>query len=185
MAAGKIETASANAASQHAAFFRQSGWLMIATVGGGAMMWAVHLLNKKIPDQEYSVFGVLLAVAMFVPNMPLQMVFAQQTAKALATGRARELAGMIRLAWIGTFVLWLIVAGAALIFQQDILTRWQITNPAGLWLVLPAILFSLWVPMFSGVMQGQQNFFWLGWQNIFNAVGRLGIATVAVVLLGG
>ena len=70
-------------------------------------MWAVHLLNKKIPESEYSVFGVLLAVAMFVPNMPLQMVFAQQTARALATGRERELAGMIRLAWLGTFGLWL------------------------------------------------------------------------------
>jgi len=169
----------------HATFFRQSGWLMIATVGGGVLMWAVHLLNKKIPDPEYSVFGVLLAVAMFVPNMPLQMVFAQQTAKALATGRERELAGMIRLAWIGTFVLWLAAVGAALFWQTDILTRWQIKNPAGLWLVLPTILFSLWLPMFSGVMQGQQNFFWLGWQNIINAIGRVGIATVAVLVFGG
>ena len=95
----------------HAAFFRQSGWLMIANVGSGVMMYAVHLLNKKIPPAEYGIFGVLLAVAMFVPNMPLQMVFAQQTAQALATDRKRELAGMIRLAWLGTFGL-LPAAGA-------------------------------------------------------------------------
>ena len=44
----------------------------------------------------------MLAVAMCVPNMPLQMVFAQQAARALATGRERALAGMIRLAWLGT-----------------------------------------------------------------------------------
>ncbi len=130
-------------------------------------------------------FGVLLAVAMFVPNMPLQMVFAQQTARALATGRERQLAGMIRLAWIGTFILWLLVAVPALIFQNVILERWQIANPVGLWLVLPAILFSLWLPMFSGVMQGQQNFFWLGWQNIINAAGRLGLAAIAVLVFGG
>jgi O-antigen/teichoic acid export membrane protein len=157
----------------------------MATVGGGLLMYAVHLLNKKIPEREYSVFGVLLAVAMFVPNMPLQMVFAQQTARALATGRERELAGMIRLAWLGTFGLWLLVAVPALIFQGAILARWQITNPAGLWLVLPTILFSLWLPMFSGVMQGQQNFFWLGWQNIINAAGRLGLAAIAVLAFGG
>ncbi|MGD0252900.1 MAG: hypothetical protein ABSC01_09415 [Verrucomicrobiota bacterium] len=185
MPAATTETTPAGSASHHAAFFRQSGWLMIATVGGGLLMWAVHLLNKKIPPAEYGVFGVLLAVVMFVPNMPLQMVFAQQTARALATNRERELAGMIRLAWLGTLGLWLVVAGAVLIWQTDILARWQITNPAGLWITLPVILFSLWLPMFWGVLQGQQNFFWLGWSNIFNAVGRLGLASFIVLLLGG
>jgi O-antigen/teichoic acid export membrane protein len=158
---------------------------MIANVGSGMMMWAVHLLNKKIPASEYGVFGVLLAVAMFVPNMPLQMVFAQQTAKALVANRERELAGMIRLAWLGTFGLWLVVACGAWIWQADILQRWQITNPAGLWITLPVILFSLWLPLFWGVMQGQQNFLWLGWSNIFNGVGRLGLAAFIVLLLGG
>jgi O-antigen/teichoic acid export membrane protein len=185
MAAEKIETASVAPTSQHGHFFRQSGWLMIANVGSGVMMWAVHLLNKKIPPAEYGVFGVLLAVVMCVPNMPLQMVFAQQTAKALATKRERELAGMIRLAWLGTFGLWLVVACGAWIWQTDILQRWQITNPAGLWITLPVILFSLWLPMFWGVMQGQQNFLWLGWSNIFNGVGRLGLAAFIVLLLGG
>jgi O-antigen/teichoic acid export membrane protein len=187
MLAEKTQTAAAPATStsQHGHFFRQSGWLMIANVGTGVMMWAVHLLNKKIPAAEYGVFGVLLAVAMFVPSMPLQMVFAQQTAKALVTNRERELAGMIRLAWLGTFGLWLVVACGAWIWQTDILERWQITNPAGLWITLPVILFSLWLPMFWGVIQGQQNFLWLGWSNIFNGAGRLGLAAFIVLLLGG
>jgi O-antigen/teichoic acid export membrane protein len=167
-----------NAGSHHAAFFRQSGWLMLANVAGGLMMYAVHLLNKKIPPAEYGVFGVLLAVAMFVPNMPLQMVFAQQTAKALATNRERELAGMIRLAWLGTFGLCLLLALGAWIWQAEILSAWKLTNPAGLWITLLVVLLSFW-------LQGQQNFFWLGWSNIFNAVGRLGLASVIVLLLGG
>ena len=177
--------AAVDASHHRAAFFRQSGWLMIANVGGGALMWAVHLLNKKIPPAEYGVFGVLLAVAMFVPNMPLQMVFAQQTAQALATKRERELAGMIRLAWLGTFGLWLVGAGCVWVWHGDILARWRITNPAGLWITLPVVLFSFWLPMFLGVMQGQQNFLWMGWSNIFNAVGRLGLASFIVLLLGG
>jgi O-antigen/teichoic acid export membrane protein len=185
MSAEQTKTAPATSTSPHGHFFRQSGWLMIANVGTGVMMWAVHLLNKKIPAAEYGVFGVLLAVAMFVPNMPLQMVFAQQTARALVTNRERELAGMIRLAWLGTLGLWLVVAGGAWIWQTDILQRWQITNPAGLWITLPVILFSLWLPMFLGVMQGQQNFLWMGWSNIFNGVGRLGLAAFIVLLLGG
>ncbi len=185
MSAAMTETTPATAASHHAAFFRQSGWLMIANVGGGMLMYAVHLLAKKIPDAEYGVFGVLLAVAMCVPNLPLQMVFAQQTAQALATHRERELAGMIRLAWLGTLGLFLVLAAGVFFWREDIVARWQITNPAGLWITLLVVLFSLWLPMFSGVMQGQQDFFWLGWSNILNGLGRAGVAAVIVLLLGG
>ncbi len=41
--------------------------------------------------------------------------------------------------------------------------RWQITNPAGLWVTLLVVLFSLWMPIFWGVLQGKQSFLWLGW----------------------
>jgi O-antigen/teichoic acid export membrane protein len=177
--------ATVDASHHRMVFFRQSGWMMIANVGGSALAWAVHLLAKKIPEQEYGVFGVLLAVVMCVPNLPLQMVFAQQTARALASNREHELAGMIRLAWLGTFGLWLVMAGGTFIWHGDILARWQIANPMALWLTLPVVLFSLWLPMFWGVMQGRQNFLWLGWSNIFNAAGRLVVATLIVLLLGG
>jgi O-antigen/teichoic acid export membrane protein len=174
----------ATEARHHAAFFRQSGWLMIANVGSGAMMWAVHLLNKKIPPEQYSIFGVLLAVAMFVPSMPLQMVLAQQTAQALATDRRRELAGMIRLAWLGTFGLFLLLGIGTFIWQKDILAGWQITNPADLWITVFVVLFSFWLPMFWGVLQGQQNFLWFGWSNILNGAGRLSVASFLVLVLG-
>jgi len=185
MSAVTTETTPASPASHHAAFFRQSGWLMIANVGAGLVMYAVHLLNKKIPPAEYGAFGVLLAVVMFVPNLPLQMVFAQQTAKALATGRERELAGMIRLAWLGTFGLCLLLALGVWIWQADIVSAWKLTNPAGLWITVVVVLLSFWLPMFWGVLQGQQNFFWLGWSNILNGAGRLALASFIVLLLGG
>ena len=57
---------------------------MFATVGGGVFMWAVHLLNRYMPAADYAQFGVFLAVTICVPNTPIQMVFAQQTAKAAA-----------------------------------------------------------------------------------------------------
>jgi len=158
---------------------------MIANVGSGGLMYTVHLLAKKIPDAEYGVFGVLLAVAMCVPNLPLQMVFAQQTAQALATNRERELSGMIRLAWLGTLGLFLALAAGVFLWRADILARWQITNPAGLWITVLVVLFSLWLPMFSGVMQGRQDFFWLGWSNILNGIGRGGLAAFIVLFLGG
>lgn len=157
---------------------------MVANITGGMMMWAVHFLAKKIPEAEYAVFGVMLALTMCVPTMPLQMVFAQQTARALATRRERELAGMIRLVWAGTFGLWLVGLGVVLTLHGQLLARWEVNNPATLWITLVVILLSLWLPMFMGVLQGQQNFLWLGGSMILNGIGRFGGAVFLVLVLG-
>ena len=183
MPAKLAETPTATAASHRASFFRQSGWLMIATVVGGLFMTAMHFLSKAIPTAEYGQFGVLLSVAMFIPAGPLQMVMAQQTAQARALHREHELSSLIRGAWLGTFVIWLIGVGVVLVFQSTIMTQWKITNPAAIWLTLPVLLFSVWLPMFYGVLQGQQNFLWLGWSMIANGVGRLTLAALAVLVL--
>src|SRR6266850_1980541 len=89
-----------------ASFFRQSGWLMIANVAGGALMW--------------------------LPTIPLQMILAQQAARAIADRRERELSGLIRMVWIGTFGLWLLASVVVLALQKTILERWHMTDPAGL-----------------------------------------------------
>jgi O-antigen/teichoic acid export membrane protein len=168
----------------HAAFFRQSGWLMIANIIGGVMTLGVHPLNKHIPDAEYTAFGVLLMVVSCVPTMPLQMVFAQQSALALATGRERQLAAMIRLAWLWTFIFWALAASGIFLFKDAIVRDWQLPGTAGLLVTLPLVLFSLWSPMFGGVLQGRQDFFWMGWSPILGGVARLGIAAALVLAFG-
>jgi O-antigen/teichoic acid export membrane protein len=168
----------------HAAFFRQSGWLMVAAVGGGAMTWGVHFLSKSIPESQYATFGTLLMVVACMPTMPLQMIFAQQTAQALATGRERQLAGMIRTAWLWTFILWALAAAAIFIFQKQIVAGWHLPDATGLMVTLPLILASLWLPMFSGVVQGRQDFFWLGWATIVGGGGRFVAAAFLVLALG-
>jgi O-antigen/teichoic acid export membrane protein len=184
MAPGNTETnPPAEPGSQHASFFRQSGWLMIANLAGGMLMWAVHFLAKKIPEGEYGNFGAFLAVVMVLPTIPLQMVLAQQTAWAIAHNRRGELSGLIRFfAWT-TLVAWLIGATLVLVFQSHILTLWKVENAAALYLTLPVVLLSLWLPMAWGVLQGQQNFLWMGWSMMSNAIGRFGIAAFAVLVL--
>lgn len=185
MSAEKVETAPVSAGEQRARFFRQSGWLMIANIAGGALMWGVHFLSKRLKEGEYGTFGAMLSLVMVLPVMPLQMVLAQQAAKALATRREGELAGMIRMIWLGTLALWM-VGAAGVLFQQDsIMQRWGITNPLVLWITLLVCLFSIWLPLFSGVLQGQQNFLWLGWAMMSNGVGRFAGAALAVFALGG
>ena len=186
MSEATSQTSPATAAPhQHAAFFRQSGWLMIASIGSGGLFYLVHLLSKKISVAEYGAFGVMLAVAMCVPNMPLQMVFAQQTAQALATGRQRSLAGKIRLAWLGTFGLALVLTAAMALWHAQIQDAWKLPSAAGLWITLAVVLLSFWLPMFLGLLQGRQEFFWLGWTNILNAMGRISVAAVLVLFFAG
>jgi len=169
----------------HAAFFRQSGWLMIATIAGGAMTFGVHFLTKSdsVPKSQYAAFGTLLMVVACLPTMPLQMIFAQQSALALATGRERQLAGMIRLAWLWTFIVWLFGAASVFVFQKQIVAGWHLPDATGLWVTLLLLLFSLWVPLFSGVLQGRQDFFWLGWSTILGGVGRFAGAVFLVLAL--
>ena len=159
---------------------------MVANISSGLMMYAVHLLakSKTVSPAEYGAFGVMLSVVMCVPNLPMQMVFAQQTARALAMNRERELAGMIRLAWWGTLALCLLLAVGVFIWQADILAGWKLASVAGLWATVLAVLLSLWMPMFWGVLQGQQDFFSLGWSTIFNGVGRISLAAGLVLLAG-
>lgn len=172
-------------AAHRTSFFKQSGWLMIANIASGALMWAVHFLAKGIPPKEYGLFVALLSAVMCIPALPLQMVMAHQTAQALALNRRRELAGMIRWVWLATFGVWLVAAIVVFALQARILGQWEITNPAGLWLTIASILFMFWLPLFAGVLQGQQNFFWLGWTMMSSSVGRVGVAAVAVLAFGG
>ena len=54
------------------------------------------------------------------------------------------------------------------------MAQWNITNPAAIWLTLPVLLFTVWLPMFYGVLQGQQNFLWLGWSMMSQRRGPVG-----------
>ena len=185
MVIDKVEAGHSAHAEHRAAFFRQSGWLMIANIAGGVFMWAVHLLNKKVPEGAYGNFGAFLSVLMFVPTTPLQMVMAHQAAAALATGRERQLTAMVRWFWLCLTLLWLVGAVAVVVFHQAILDYWKIGNATGLWLMLPLVLLSVWSPVFQGTLQGVQDFFWLGWSMLSNGIGRLVVAAFAVLVLAG
>jgi len=127
----------------------------------------------------------MLMVTACIPTLPLQMVFAQQTAGTLATNRARQLAKMIRLGWLLTFILWVIATLVVLVFQNHIMARWELTSSTTLWVTLAAVLMNLWMPLFTGVLQGRQDFFWLGWASIANGIGRIVFAALIVLAFHG
>ena len=173
------------AQSHKIAFFRQSGWMMITTVASGALMWGVHFLARFISEEEYGIFTTLIGITMVVPAIPLQMVFTQQSAAALAKNRVPQLAGMIRMAWMGTLMLSIVGAIVLLVWGHDLMRGWKLHSILPLWMTLLAVTFTFWMPIFTGLMQGQQNFMWLGWSAVFGGVGRLGSSFLLVLLVGG
>ena len=156
---------------------------MVANITGGLMMFGIHPLSNRIPEAQYSIFGTLLMVTAMLPTMPLQMVFAQQTASALATNRERQLASMIRLAWLWLFLLWLAAAAGVLLFQNQIVAFWKLGGPVPLWITLATLLIGLLAPMFTGVLQGKQDFFWIGWASMLGGALRLGGAALLVLVI--
>ena len=174
--------AATEAAHHRAAFFRQSGWLMVANIAGGFLMYAVHLLNKALPPGQYGSFGAFLTVVMLLPTIPLQMIVTQQTAKALAMDRRGELSALLRFAWAGTTVVWGLGAAVLLVWQKDILAALNMTDSVGLWVTAFVVLLSLWMPVFWGALQGAQNFLWLGWSMLSNGIGRITVSAVAVLV---
>jgi O-antigen/teichoic acid export membrane protein len=185
MSEDKVEAVPTIDHKPHATFFRQSGWLMIATVIQGGMTFGVHPLAKKISPAEYSIFVTMLMLTALIPTMPLQMVFAQQTAGTLATNRGRQLALMIRWGWLLTFIVWAMIALFVLVFQNRIMAGWGLTSAMTLWVTLAALLMNLWMPLFSGVLQGRQDFFWLGWASIISGIGRVAVAVLIVLAFHG
>ena len=169
------------------AFFYQSGWLMIATVVGGAFMYGVHVLtkSKSIGAGDYGEFGVYLSLVMCVPQAPLQMVMAQQTARGLATGRDRQVSAVFRGLTLGIFGLWLVVAAVILVCRDSLLSGWKITGMTGLLITLPALLLQMWLPLFQGALQGRESFLWFGWSQLSNGVVRLGVAAAVLAFHWG
>jgi O-antigen/teichoic acid export membrane protein len=176
-----------NPRSDKLAFFRQSGWMMLATVLSGVFMSAVHVVvSKPMKTSEYAVFFTLLRVFLLMgfPAGGLQIVFAQQAAAAVSEVEERKLSQTTRSVARMCFVIWLVMTAIVFVFRRQIITTWEITNPAALWVTVFLGLAALWSPILKGLLQGRQKFGGLGWVLIIDGVGRF-TATALIVHFGG
>jgi O-antigen/teichoic acid export membrane protein len=186
MSAAKTETASATTEKHHITFFRQSGWMMMAATASGGLMFAVHpIVSRGVPPGEYGVFTTLLQVVslMSIPAIGLQPVIAQQQAAAITEQQQRVVASEFRAVWKVIFFIWLAMAVIAGIFWQQTLAGLKIEKSAALGMTVVIGLAAMWMPLVNGILQGRQNFFWLGWTNILQGVGRFGIICAVILLL--
>ena len=185
-----INTETIPAADHHKsrlAFFRQSGWVMLTMTVGGAVMYAVHpVVARHVPKDEYGVFTTLLQVVsmMGIPAAGLAPVFAQQAAAAVTEAQQRAVISTFHGVCRAIFFIWLTMALGLLIFWKQALASLQMNNPAALAVTVGVGLTAMLMPVMTGVLQGRQNFVWLGWINIIMAIGRFGMICLAVLVLG-
>ncbi len=151
-------------------------------------MFAVQVIAKKLlGDSEYSAFAALIQVTnwMTIPALGLQMVFTQQTASATTELQRHQLVGAVKAVLKWTFGLWLVMACVSGIYHAQLEDALKLSNPAALWLTVGVGLTMLWQPIFQGLLQGRQNFLWLGWVAIINGLGRVVIGFLIVTVLKG
>jgi O-antigen/teichoic acid export membrane protein len=166
-------------------FFRQSGWLAIANTLAGVFMVAVHpVVSLLLPPAEYGLFVALLRLltVLAIPAAGLQIVLAQKTAAAVTPEKQNELLLASRDIIRALVAIWLIIAFIFAIIQLDVIASFKITNAAALWVTLLIVLPALCLPLFQGMLQGKQDFTWLGISMISNGAGRC--LFVAIIVLG-
>ncbi len=188
MPAHILEPTGVNQVSHKSTFFRQGGWMMIAAVASGALMFAVQVFSKKfLSDPEYSAFVALIQVTnwIIIPGLGLQMVFAQESAAAISGHHEHQLAKTTRSVMLWTFCVWLATAIAVFIFREPWTAALKLSNPMGLWLTVAAGLVMVWRQVFWGLLQGRQNFLWYGWSTICDGIGRVTIGGIVVIALHG
>lgn len=158
---------------------------MVATVVSGMFMSLVHVFSKVMSAEEYAAVGALLQVLNWIaiPAIGLQMVFARQASAVVTEIQRRELVATVKAVMRWTFYIWLVTVVIAFLGQTKFVAALKLSNPAALWLTVTVGLAMLWYPIFQGLLQGRQNFLWLGWSAIFNGVGRVGIVGVIVMVM--
>jgi O-antigen/teichoic acid export membrane protein len=162
--------------------------MVFATTLSGLLFYAVHFFaGRRMHPDEYGVFTTLLQVLnqMAIPAVGLQTVFVQQAALTETEQHRCELAGAVRSVLKGAFLVWLGAALVVWLFQSDLLANYKIRNPAALWYLVGLGLISLWLPVMAGILQGRQNFLWLGLVPIISAGTRLVLVAVIVWAFGG
>ena len=172
-------------------FFRQSGWMVIATFVGAIFMAGVQTvaLQKNVMEKtEYNDLIVLLGLLMLfgtVPSAALQTIFAQQSAAALTDETRGDLTASVRALLRITFIFWLGVAGLVWVFAGPVSSVLTVKNPAALRITMLAVLAVGWTPTLRGLLQGLHRFAPLGWLIILEGVIRLGTFILLVKWLRG
>jgi O-antigen/teichoic acid export membrane protein len=168
-------------------FLRQSSWMVVSTFTGGILMAMVHTVARKMGSAEYSTFVTLLRllIVLGIPTVALQTIFARQTAGVTSDAQQHRLIATVRAILFGTFLVWVVFATAILATTRPLSHLFKVSNPAAIYFMLAIGLVGLWIPVAKGLLQGQHQFFGLGWLQICDGMGRFGVMVLLILVFGG
>lgn len=160
---------------------------MISTTLSGGFMFAVHVFSPWLPASEYGLFTTLLSMVglMMIPALGLQSTLAHQTAAAVTEEQEADLVATVRTLMRWSFLLWAVISVLVLIWSPRLVSDLKIRNANALIVTLLIALPQFWLPVLLGVLQGRQNFPWLGLAGVSNGLGRFLAIAVIVTVLGG
>jgi O-antigen/teichoic acid export membrane protein len=162
--------------------------MVVATFLGGVFMAFVQTAANRMPTTQYNTFNALLRLLIIlggVPSAALQTIFAQQAAAAITDDKERALTAATRALLKVTGLFWLINALWVWLFTRWVCQLLGIVEPKALRLTALIVLCTLWLPILKGLLQGQHRFGPLGWLQMCEGAGRLGIIILVVILLKG
>jgi O-antigen/teichoic acid export membrane protein len=169
----------------NSAFFRQSAWMLFATLATGVFMAGVNAVVLHMDREETGAFLSLLDVLALLstPITAVLTVFMQQTVLAITDDLRRQLVTAARGIILAMCCLWLVVAIGTALFQETLLANLKLQGATAWWLTMFSGLVALIIPTLTGMLQGEQKFGLVGFSQIVNGVGRFAGVLIAVKAL--
>lgn len=170
-----------SSSNSRATFFRQSGWMAFAAMGGGVFNLLASLVVFKMGAEVNAFDTALAALAILsMPALGVQAAFAAQAAVAESQAQVSALAAMMRSAFLWIGIVWLAMAAVCFAFSHHIIQLYHLGNSTILLVFLTMLLVTWWTPISNGVLQGRQDFLWYGVGTLLNGGGRFAVLAAAV-----
>src|SRR5688500_17668622 len=161
--------------------------MVIATSMSGAFLVAVYPVLARLPSEELGIYVSLLRLftLLGIGAAGLQIVMAQDAAAAVTDELKLQLGRTVRSVAKGVLALWLLILLICAPLQEQIVSTFKITNAFAVWVTMALVLAQLMLPFVQGLLQGTQNFAWLGWSIMLNGLARFIAIAIAVLVLKG
>ncbi len=168
-------------------FFRQSAWMVFASLAGGGLMMFVHRIADRMDKSgDYGLFTTALGSlsSLAFPCLGLAAAFMQMTGTATGEEAKRDVASAAKRVAAAMLGYWVLICLVIFIRHEWVMEKFKLTGPLVLVWLAPTLLLLLLSPILQGIVQGRQDFFTAGWAAILGGAGRLIITWLAVTFIG-
>ena len=160
--------------------------MVIATTLCGVFLVAAYPILSRLGDELSIYFSLLrLFTVLAMAAAGLQIVMAQDAAAAVTPAAQEQLAATARAVGLAVVIFWVVILTVCILLQDQIIASLKISHRPALWITMGLVLVQLLLPFAQGLLQGSQNFAWLGWSILLNGLGRFVAIAVLILVFKG